>query len=294
MKAYVDAPRHLSRAMFRVSDALRRHAPSDVEIVERPADADLQVLHVIGQDALDFTSAAPRTAVIQYCLYSADVESWHPLWEKTSLVWSYYDLHGRLPQGANFYHAPLGVDPAFLTRPLVGTSRQYVMTSGYVAGSRAEAIEEVAHAADACGLATVHLGPMPVGLTKALPRSWYNVHEISDAALAALYDGARWVSGLRYIEGFELPVVEGLARGARPFVFDRQDMRQWYAGHAEFIPECEGNELVERLKRLFMHPQWPVSLGEIADVRHKFDWETIVGGFWSNILQTIHPAVGRR
>jgi hypothetical protein len=270
-----------SRAMVRVALALEQHAPRSVEIVRDIEDSDLHVLHVIG--ALPDGMVTPNSIIIQYCLQTTGVllEQWRPLWERARMVWSYFDLGDNAPR---FYHAPLGVDRSFINGHHDMPVRDiHVMTSGYVSSAGGEAIEEVAIAADKVGLRVLHLGPSHVDGMRVTPPRWSSVLGVSDVELAALYRQTEWVSGLRHVEGFELPVLEGLCCGARPIVFDRPDMTQWYEGHAAFIPECDGEELVEELVEVLRHHPVPVSASERAEVARKFDWGVIARGFWERL-----------
>jgi hypothetical protein len=282
----------MSRAMFRVAAALIEHAPPGIDIVRKPELADLQILHVIGADAIDYihTKCANRQyAIIQYCFKSAgaSVPAWQDVWKDAALVWSYYTL----PLDAQrFYHAPLGVDASF--RRLQNGSRPTgVMTSGYITGPACEAIEEVAVAAATCrNMPVVHLGPVPVHgydttLKMIAPGSWRSLINVADEELAIEYGQSSFVSGLRYVEGFELPAAEGLLCGARPIVFDREEMRKWYNGHAVFVPECTGNELVEHLIPIFERDALPVSQMEHKAACDTFDWARIAPGFWSRMLE---------
>lgn len=286
MRVYVKAPTNMSRAMFRVANALERYAPAGVEIVQDQASADLSVHHVIGLDAVGYRTSQP-CAVIQYCVNSATKEGsapWHPLWARAKTVWSYYDLAPMMPDGATFYYAPMGLDPVFR-----GAARQAfkprdfgVLTSGYVNGHGQEAIEEPIVAAELIGLSSVHLGPMPTGLTRNVT---VNVlHDISDASLVRLYEQCKWVMGLRFVEGFEMPAIEGLACGARPVVFDRPEMRHWYGDHAVYVPECHGDLLIQHLWEVFSTPPVPVSADEHAAVLSAFNWRTITAGFWERVM----------
>lgn len=287
MKVYVDPlPVSLSRAMYRVANALKKYAPAGIDIVEDVKKADLQILHTIGFGVLRFLEA-PRYAVIQYCFKSANTKNqknleqyWFDLlWNKSYFTWSYYKFN--LP---SFYYAPLGIDEDFLDRKnFIRTNG--VITSGYVSLPGQEAIEEVAIAANDAGITTIHIGPnKPQGM-KTFPPSWSNKFNISDKELATLYNQSRWVSGLRYIEGFELPVIEGLACGARPIVFDRPEMRSWFDGHAVFIPECSGNELIERLIEIFSSEPEPITEEERKVIIEKFNWEKIIKGFWKGMSE---------
>lgn len=287
MRVYLESPPTFSRAMFRVADALRSTAPSGIKIVHEPGRADRQIVHAI--DSHPERRPDVPYAVIQYCVYSArdaTEEQFNDLWGGAVAVWSYYDIAKRMPHGAQFYHAPLGVAGDTFKGDNGNARYLGVVTSGYVSGPGAEAIEEVANAALMAGISVFHLGPEQIeGMDVRRERSWRAGRNLSDEALAGTYSRARWVSGLRHVEGFELPVIEGLACGARPIVFDRPDMRQWYDGFAEFVPECSGRPLVSRLAALFERQPRPVTPAEREAVLARFDWRSVASGFWREVLR---------
>src|SRR5688572_30420855 len=137
MKVFVKAPAGLSRAMSRVEDALIEYAPtpvpndpdSGVYLVKSREEADLVVLHVIGEEgiteAAKLKTAGKKYAIIQYCLRTTqkpDTLAWLETWRNAECVWSYYDLRALWKEDAdgtggddifekdiNFYYAPLGV-----------------------------------------------------------------------------------------------------------------------------------------------------------------------------------------
>jgi glycosyltransferase involved in cell wall biosynthesis len=111
------------------------------------------------------------------------------------------------------------------------------------------------------------------------------VHAISDGALAELYATSTWVSGLRHVEGFELPAAEGLVCGARPLVFDQPGMREWYRGLGVFVAELQGEKLIRLLTELFHQSPLPVSQEEREEALRRFDWERIAKGFWEALLK---------
>jgi glycosyltransferase involved in cell wall biosynthesis len=201
------------------------------------------------------------------------------------MVWSYLDLQGEVGDlgSVNYYRSPLGVDAAFVGGVDPVRRDIAVMTSGYVSHPAGEAIEEMALAADAVGLPVLHLGPAHVDGMRVPPPRWSSVLGISDCELATHYHRTEWVSGLRHVEGFELPVLEGLCCGARPIVFDRPDMTHWYGDYAAFVPECHGPELVEVLTDILRHVPVPVSAEERAEVARRFDWGVIARGFWAQL-----------
>ncbi len=303
MRAYVEASRKLSIAMARVAGALTKYAPADVEIVETEERADLVVLHVIGYPetvaaAERLTAAGKRYAIIQYCLRStqkAHTCDWMDVWHGAACVWSYYDLYQAMvddgvvldmAQPMPFYYAPLGVDAEVFYPRDVSGDRYAVLTSGYVAES--ECIGEMTDAAARIGRHVFHLGPK---LSCHGPRVT-QCQDINDDQLAWAYSRADFVSGLRRCEGFEVVAAEGLLCGARPIVFDRPHYQAWYGPWAEFIPEngtgqglvLEKNEaMTDALADILRRGPRPVTPEEIAAARARFDWQTIVVGFWSHI-----------
>lgn len=279
-------PSSLSRAMHRVAKALAHFAPKGIEIVSDPSRADVQVLHVISPGSIERWLSTDRYAVIQYCC-SAEAGSdgvnvltkpgaYTKLWNAAILIWSYLDLSG-LAGNTPFYLSPLGVDPVFSPSNNHTPVRDIgVITTGYIDGPGAEAIQDVATAAELCGLSVIHIGPR---ILRYPSKSWSNMEGITDRELVKLYRRAKWVSGLRHIEGFELPVIEGIVCGARPMVFERPDMRRWYSEFARFVPESSGDKLVSSLVDVFRSYEY-VSLVEQRIATARFNWSYIAKGFW--------------
>lgn len=296
MRVYVRPTGLHSMAMTRVANALTRYAPAHVKITDDIAACDLQVLHVINRDAIEYAANLARSkryAVIQYCLKTsgASVEEWQDCWARADLVWSYYDLLVasqtsvvRSQRPLPFYRAPLGLDDVFREPFNPSLPREpLVITTGYVTGPGAEPIEEVWRAARLAGLKTFHVGPRHVQNATIEPDEAQE--GMSDADLAALYRRAQWVSGLRYVEGFELPAAEALSCGARPLVFSQPATERWYRipGYGlpmvSFVRESHlPEDLAERLSGYA-----PVGLNEIAHARAIFDWQTICSGFWDRL-----------
>lgn len=288
MRVFVEPTGLHSRGMVRIARALERWAPADVEIVARQDRADLIVVYVIGANQITEARARPqRYAAVQCCLRSAggDLAEWRRFWAGAVAVWSYYDLRDfGIPETARFLYAPLGIDPVFHEKPADGIDRRLVVTTGYVAGAPAEPIEEVWAAAERAGLEAVHVGPREVHGMRRRFRGWRALEGVSDQVLAGFYRRAAWVAGLRYVEGFELPAVEGLACGARPVMFDQPSMRHWYGDLAEYVAEETGEQLEEALYALFSEPVRPVTDQERQRALAKFNWRSIAEDFWEMVL----------
>lgn len=287
MRVFVKPPNGMSRAMWRVSRALEQHAPAGVEVVQSADDADLLVHHVIGLEAVDYMPDRP-CVVIQYCCNSVDRKPWLPLWERSLLVWSYYDLAASMPDGTAFLHTPLGIDPIFRRaarqemRPF--SSREVgVLTTGFINGESQEAIEEIQRVGQALSLGrSVHLGPYPKGIRAPLELDLAT--NITDPELVDLYGRSKFVGAMRFLEGFEMPAVEGLALGVRPVVFDREETRKWFHGHAIFVPECDGARLEDHLYTALKAGGLEVTEEERGLALLKFDWRWIVPTFWDAVL----------
>lgn len=303
MRVYAEVcPSWLGQAIYRVNREMRRYAPPGVKFVRDPTRADLQVLDVIGMGSVEYLRRPDSYVLIQYCYLTTEdpklnrwlrrgagearppanrAEFWLPYFARSRLVMSYYDLPAAVGSDAfAFYHAPLGVDGGiFFDRKKARTA--CILTSGYE--PQGEAIRECREAARRVNQPLIHLGP------------WFDffgdgclvVNGISDDELAGYYSQARYVSGLRRGEGFELPVVEGLACGARPVCFDQPCYRTWFEGHAVFVPELEAPELIECITAVLGQPAEPVSESERNQVLERFSWENIFGEFWRRVLETV-------
>lgn len=298
MKAFVKCvPASLGRGLHRVADALARYAPPEVTIVDSAVEADLVVIHVIGHGSLDGWAFRDdqKVAAMQYCLLTTEdsrAEAWLPFWSRCTAVWSYYDLHAYLDvrreemgsggramwSKCNIYHAPLGVDGEVFQPSDPLRKRFGIGTSGFIAET--EGVKECYVACHAAGRDLFHLGPN-LGLGPGV----LSMHNISDADVADMWSQCSYVAGLRRIEGFELPALEGLASGSRPIVFDAPHYRQWFGEHAEYVPEVGFDEVVEAIKVILSKPVRPVTPAERSHVLARFDWKTLVNGFWQEALR---------
>lgn len=279
MNVYFSNPRN-SHAIERVVQAMRKYAPESIVPVEDSLEADLVVLHVTGrnghaiQEAQEIQKHGKSYAVIQYAVASTrnpDPQDWMPLWKDARLVWSYYDL----PIG-NLYRSPLAADPQVFYRE--ETEKKYLVgTLGHPDSFRAECFGEVHLAAFQVQGKVVHIGERPDSNPIVDYVSW-----IGDEDLRKVYNQCRWFSALRRKEGFEIPAVEALLCGVRPILFDTPNYRKWFDGLAEFIPETSSEDTVKRLRNLFKKEPQPVK--DADTIKHRFNWETIVQGFWEQCM----------
>ena len=287
MKVFISPTGLFSRAMLRVEAALKSRAPKDVEIVSTPGEADFRLLHVIGPVA-DVDIPVGRFGVIQYC-GSLIPEAFTQLWQRAEFVWSYYDLTAVMPESTRFLFMPLGVDGQLFSQLKPNAPREVdVMTTGYSTAPGQEAIQEVVEAAVTLHRKYVHIGPKNIeGWRGEFPKDWSPQLNVDDGTMKLLYRNSRYVACLRYTEGFEMPGFEGLVNGARPIVFDREDMRRWYGDHAVYVPEVSGEELKAVICDVLAGPYKPVTPDEVAAVKARFNWDEIAVAVWSNITTLI-------
>ena len=82
-----------------------------------------------------------------------------------------------------------------------------------------------------------------VGANMRYGPGYVHYENVPDETMAWLYSSSKLSVGLRRIEGFELPIIEGAACGAVPVAFDLECYRHWFNDIAIFI-DHEGD--VER------------------------------------------------
>mgnify|MGYP001592084341 CR=1 FL=1 len=291
MKIFLE-PTTDSRGVMRVRDALVRYKPKNVEIVSSPSECDLAVVHVYGRHSstekqiASLKKAGKRYAMIQYALRSTmrpSTKDWIDMWKGAEVVWSYYNLkelaiEDNVSGNFLFYYAPLGVDPKVFKE--TKQERKFiVMASSQHA--LAEGARECAFAAKAVRKPMFFLGHELRRGSDIICKTG-----ISDEELANYYSKTTWVSGLRRVEGFELPVIEGLLCGARPIVFDRPHYRHWFDKLAVHIPEEPREKVIENLTGMFQMADIvppTVTEEEKAIVRERFNWQTIMKGFYGQL-----------
>lgn len=279
MKAFVDTKIN-SRGIIRIAEAIKRFSPENITFVDDYRDADVVVIHVNGRlEHLkrEIEHFNKPYILAQYVLQSSlnpDALDWAEVWQKAEMVWSYYNLAEKVPGlSFNFYHSPLGVDDAVFKRK--DTKKEYtICTTGL--SYLTESVRESYLAAKRTGGKSVHIGYKVGRGVECLP-------DLTDEEVATVYNKSKYVSGLRRIEGFELPAAEGLLCGARPVMFDRSHYRQWFGSWAEYIPELPRPQVEASLEKLFSREYRPVNDGEIAFARIKFSWKIIMEGFWSKL-----------
>lgn len=300
-----------SPAMVRIANALTKYIPPHYQVVPEREQADLCIFYPVSYDWTHYLKECidrrQEYALVQCCYKSGRIEEdqikfdiWQPWWNRSLVVWSYLNLLDEHEDNKEipFYHAPLGIDEAFTLPCVTHPKRDYIVTTGTVHGRGAEAIEECWQAASRCGLDVVHVGSWPLNIGQGIDMMrndtvFWNLtnvrclNGVTDQTLRGIYQNAKYVCSLRYIEGFELPALEALSCGTRSIVFTQPATTKWFFGYTDFVPECEGQELVDHLVRKFSSPYEAISQSTMDEVRSKFNWSILVWSFWSIVEKEI-------
>jgi glycosyltransferase involved in cell wall biosynthesis len=291
MKVYLTPPQP-SRGLERIAAALRRYAPPNVTVHTFPRNNDVTIIYAIGRrDAIErqvneILRRGQRYVIIQVCLRSTMTpmtKNWRLIWDNAAVVWSYYDLNAAIMADGgtgtvgNFYHAPLGADAEVFVANSKVKKLFTIATSGL--SRLSESVRECRIAAGEVRGCTFHVGPRVYNMPSCVVFS----DNCNDIELSASYQQCEFVSALRRTEGFELPGIEGLLCGARPICFDTPDYHWNYGEHAEYIHEGPRQEVVDQLVELFKRGARPVTEEERARAVKRFNWETIIGGFYQHI-----------
>lgn len=271
----------------RIIDALVKYAPPNISFTTNIEEADLAILHVNGRlkHMTKVANQVGKYIVIQYCLRSTmnpNVNDWKNLWDNAQFIWSYYDLPTEIIKDGldwqikNFYHAPLGADPVMFDMIPISKKHYTILTFGDIHSLKGESINDIIKAINKFKGCMYHVGDILEKNNRVIQGK-----NISDIDLVNIYKSCRYVSGLRKIEGFELPIVEGIFCGIRPIVFDTKNYRQWYEPWAEFI--LEDKYIVDSLVNIFEKEYKPISKKDRDMAVDVFNWSTIIKKFWERI-----------
>lgn len=95
---------------------------------------------------------------------------------------------------------------------------------------------------------------------------------VKDFELAELLAKAQYVVSASSYEGFDLPILEGLANGARPILSDIPVHRELYSGVAIFFDHKNPDELTEEFRSL-NKPSKAVEVNQVNSLLDRFSFE---------------------
>ena len=259
-----------------------RNAPPLVVFVDHPSLADVQIVHCLGAGSLT-KIRSKRFVLVQHNLLNSDIAHlaiWRAIFQEACLVVSYTDLQSLLNSKTfNFLQIPWGVD--LRTFRNYEQSREHtILTTGWSCSG--EAIAECYSAVTKCGGTLFN-----VGEDFRFGANFRSSARLTDAEFCHVLNRCRFVSGLRFREGFEISIIEGLACGCRPICFDLPVYRHWFETVPVYVPHVKGTKLESHLESVFRTHYPAVSASELEFVRSRFDWQNICDTFWRSLLKYV-------
>lgn len=253
--------------LWRVRKQMNATAPDWVSFTKNEHEADAHVIFGIGASGIVPLVEQMPTILLQLCYKTTEMPAnwWGKIWDKCMLVGSYYDLDLDAP---NFVRFPMGYDPKVFYRD-AGIPRRYdAIVFGEMDGP--EEIKSVCRAFDV----VAHIGS-----DMGLGPGYISYNNIPDERLRSIYAQSRYCIGMRHVEGFEMPVIEGAACGCTPIVLDLPCYRDWF----------------ERLPALFVTPDHDIEeqlrnineldLGIVPPIENvrAFEQDTAWAPFWAKL-----------
>lgn len=281
---------HWGIGLHTAVEQLKRPTGPKVQFVSNVKEADIVVEQAIGAKCMRRIRARGKPYVVhQFCLKTAQWrrhrEEWERFWRDAVCVVSYYDMTAYAPRSVL---CPLGADfDLFRTAP--GLRKRWdLMTTGYATGQ-----EPIDHAHLAMRQVKQNSQIVHVGGKCYSAGNVDHKERITDNEFASTVRQSRWVSCLRWVEGFEMTAAEALASGSRPIMFDLPCYRRWFDGHAVFVPHTirdgrrrvRGSRLVEDLSSVLLGQPEEVTDEERETLRRRFGWRAVANQFWSGILE---------
>ena len=284
MKVYYEVlPDTLGRVMHRINKEFKKYAPKEIVFVSSAKEANLQILDSIGVGSIPHIKLN-NYVLLQHCYITTETpaaEFWIPHWQKAKLVSSYMDLPALIGRkDFNFLQIPVGVDSSIFYQE--HTNKVYqVMSTGYVAET--ECIAETLKAVKHNGGKMAHVG----GDLFPNDKTCKHFENITDDEMRSLYNQSCYTIGMRRMEGFEVPLIEGTLCGARGITLDYYTYRYWFGDLMEYIQDGPPEYITEQLIKLMSVPYRVVTQEEINLVKEKFAWKRIAETFWNRVREVV-------
>jgi len=283
----------LGRVMHNIARLLMQYSPDCVEQTDY-MNCDVTIEHIIGdhwaspwsQDKqLSERIKHKKFALLWYC-FGCPVDQakgnsffdWSI--ENATMIYTSwpFDIYGYGGQ-PNVVEGPLGYDQTIYQYQPNIQKRNAIMSTGHVAAT--ECLEEIYAACQQSQFAMYHAGHN----FRWDQQTYRHYSNIPDQQMRDLYSHAKYVSGLRRGEGFEIPVIEGAACGARPIVFDNPHYH-WFRNFAIYIKENSFDEVRNSIYNIFKNnTNVLVTEEERKMIRETFAWDVIAKRFWDELLK---------
>lgn len=262
--------------LYRVRQQIQATAPEWAEIIIGEGVADAQIVLAIGATGMPELVEKTPTILLQLCYESAhggNKAFWDELWSKCLMVGSYFDL-----KAPNFVRFPMGYDPDVFYRDDSVSKKYNAIVFGEVDGP--EEIKSVIEAFDV----VAHIAGTSIGGGIGYVR----YDNIPDDRLRGVYQRSKYCIGLRRIEGFEMPIVEGAACGCIPVTFDLECYRSWFNDFAIFLdPEKDVASQLVKITEVGNMDDTPFFVSEVPDMIavSVFEQQTAWKPFWEKLAE---------
>jgi len=289
LKVYFPTFKDLGRAMHNIALQIFKYKPDWVEETKDYNQCDLVIEHIIGdhfsspfyQDkALSQRIKNKPFVLFLYCFgcpvgHAKNSAFFKWIFDNAKMIHTYLplDIHG-FGGYDNIHYSPIGYNhESYYYSPTI-KQKKSIMATGYV--SSYEAIEEVYSAAQKSNNVMHHVGHN----FRWDKKTYKHYEKIPDKTMRDLYLQSKYISGLRRGEGFEIPVLEGAACGARPLVFDNPHY-YWFEKFAIFIEESDFDSVRQQIYDIIIRDEDVTVEEETRNyIRETFAWDVVAPLFW--------------
>lgn len=264
-------------AFKKITNAFRKHSPEWVEWVSSPHEADIYIVHVVGEgEKPELDREVKNKIIVQQCYFTAQLErvDYTKYWERALLTVSFHDLRSYTDKDFRFLRLPWGADETvFVNKKRTGRFID-IFCTGHV--PQDECLDKVFEAVKRANKKMAHTGRNLCYDTK----HYRYLDFLPETTLADMLNFSKYISCLRLIEGFEILGIEGLFCGARPIIFDLPTY-DLYRKHAITISSKE--DVVEQLVEVLNTAPEPVSDEERVELVATFSWKSIITKFFDSV-----------
>lgn len=291
-------------AARRLHEQLLKYKPSSVKIVDKKPKKSLEFLvgNPYTEENIEVIKRIedPTIEKIFWLFYSCENDTTlmpEHFRNSKAIITTLPSIEAEYPDKANMI--PLGADPEVFY-PENRLREFLVHTHGY--DLRAESIKYVYLACKEQGGKQCHIGSDFDSLNSQsgdiLDKNYINIHcDITDDEMKRYYNSSRFVSGLRLIEGFEMPIIEGAMCACRPITYDLPCYKRWFSEFAAFVPfvgepekdgepfgnsEQRAKELISSIQQIFNQHSC-LNKSQIDYVKNTFSWARIMPTIWEII-----------
>lgn len=266
-------------AFKRISLAMHAYAPEEIQWTSYD-DCDIMLVHVVGPGEVQWLNKPKPKIILQQCYFTAQSDKIdYPLfWKNALLTVSFHNLNNYTDKNFNFYHMPYGAKSSLFKYMPEIKKENTIFTTGEV--YETEGLDKIFNAVKTIKGTMIHTGN-----NFGWDTTYYkNFSLLPDSKFVQLLNSCKYVSALRFIEGFELLGVEGLMCKLRPII-PENDTYNWYRKYAYTIDTKQ--DIHEQLVSILSQAPRPFTDEEYNEIIATFDWKVIIDNFFKKIQNTL-------